>query len=234
MKQGVFITGTDTGVGKTIIAAAITRALKIRGLRVGAMKPVETGCKREGDTLVPIDGAFLQYMSESDIPLSDVTTYRLETPVAPLIASEIEGMTIKKDVILKTFEKVSRDYDFMVVEGVGGVMVPVNEDLMVIDIIKLLGLPVVVVARNTLGIINHALLTVRAVVSEGIPVAGVIINHTRPRDGTIAENTNPSVLKKLLGVPLLGVFPYIKETSKEEIDKASLKALDIEPLLSGS
>ncbi|MEC4686349.1 MAG: dethiobiotin synthase [Nitrospirota bacterium] len=231
MKRGVFITGTDTGVGKTIIAAAITRALKMRGVNVGVMKPVETGCRVEGEKgLVPVDGAFLQYMAETDTPLSEITPYRFETPVAPLVASEIEGRAIRKEVILTTFEKIARNHDFMVVEGVGGLIVPVSRDLLVSDLVKLLDLSIIVVAGNTLGVINHTLLTVKAAENEGIHVAGVVINHTHPPHGDIAEDTNPRALEKLLTVPVIGVFPYLEERSKEEMDRVSGYALSVETL----
>jgi dethiobiotin synthetase len=235
MKRGVFITGTDTGVGKTIIAAAITRALKMRGVSVGVMKPVETGCRMEGEKgLVPVDGAFLQYMAETDTTLSDITPYRFETPVAPLIASEIEGRVIREEVILSTFKKIADDQDFMVVEGVGGLMVPVSRHLLVCDLIKLLDLSVIVVAGNTLGVINHTLLTVKAAENEGIRIAGVIINHTHSPHGDIAEDTNPGVLEKLLSVPVIGVFPYLEERSKEEMDRVSGYALSVETLMARS
>ncbi len=232
MKRGVFITGTDTGVGKTIISAAITRALKIRGVNVGVMKPVETGCRMEGEKgLVPVDGAFLQYMAETDSPLSDITPYRFETPVAPLVASELEGRVIRKEVILTTYEKIAGNHDFMVVEGVGGLMVPVSRDLLVSDLVKMLDLSIVVVAGNTLGVINHTLLTVKAAENEGIRIAGVVINHIRSPRGDIAEDTNPRALEKLLTVPVIGVFPYLKERSKEEMDRISEYALSVGTLM---
>ncbi|GMT46963.1 MAG: ATP-dependent dethiobiotin synthetase BioD [bacterium] len=232
MKRGVFITGTDTGVGKTIVAAAITRALKMRGVNVGVMKPVETGCRMEGEKgLVPVDGAFLKYMAETDTPLSEITPYRFETPVAPMVASGIEGRVIRKEVILSTFEKISGNHDFMVVEGVGGLMVPVSRDFLVCDLVNLLDLSVIVVAGNTLGVINHTLLTVKAAENEGIRVAGVVINHTRSPRGDIAEDTNPQVLEKLLSVPVIGVFPYLEERSKEEMDRVSGYALSVEALM---
>ncbi|NOZ25805.1 MAG: dethiobiotin synthase [Nitrospirae bacterium] len=232
MKRGVFITGTDTGVGKTVIAAAITRALKAGGLSVGVMKPVESGCTVvEGEGLLPPDGAFLRDMAETDIPLSEVTPYRFETPVAPLVASRIENRGIREELILEAFEKIADRHDFVVVEGVGGLMVPLRRGFLVSDLIRLLGLPAVVVARNTLGVINHTLLTVSGAGNEGITVSGVVLNHTRPLCRDIAEETNPRMLEELLDVPLMGVFPYLRERSREALDSASLNVLDMAPLL---
>ncbi len=230
--EGVFITGTDTGVGKTIIAAAVARALKMRGVNVGVMKPVETGCRMDSEEgLVPADGAFLKYMAECDTALTDIVPYRFETPVAPLVASGIEGRAIRKEVILSTFEEIAGNHDFMVVEGVGGLMVPVSRDLLVCDLVRLLDLPVIVVAGNTLGVLNHTLLTVKAAGNEGIRVAGVVINHTHSPHGDIAEDTNPGVLKELLSVPVIGVFPYLEERSKEEMDRVSGYVLSVDTLM---
>ncbi len=230
MIRGVFVTGTDTGVGKTVVAAAVARAVMAKGLRVGVMKPVETGCRMAEEGLRPADGAFLKEMSGVDSPLEDVTPYRFETPVAPLVASEIEGVRIRTGVIQEAFERIASDSDFIVVEGVGGLMVPVGEDLLVADLIRQLGLPAVVVARNTLGVINHTLLTVAVAEAGGIEVAGVVINQTRPHKGGVAEETNPSVLRRLLAVPVLGLFPYLEEMSREGLDRAR-EALDVGPLL---
>jgi dethiobiotin synthetase len=224
--KGVFITGTDTGVGKTIIAAAIGRAVTGLGYSTAVMKPVETGCRRDGPVLVPHDGSFLLDMSGSDIPLSDVTPYRFETPVAPLVASETEGLEINTDLILDTFYRLSSRHDFIIVEGVGGIMVPVRDDMLIIDLIKAMDLPVVIVAMNKLGMINHTLLTVNAALDRGITVKGVIINSPSLPTGDMAEETNPSVLKRLLKVPLLGEFPYLEGINKGLIDEAS-KHIDI-------
>ncbi len=233
MKRGVFITGTDTGVGKTVIAGAVTRALMARGLSVGVMKPVESGCTVvEGEGLLPADAAFLREMAESAAPLSEITPFRFETPVAPIVASRIEGVEIREEVIISAFEETARRHDFVVVEGVGGLMVPIRSGFLVSDLVGLLGLPVAVVARNTLGVINHTLLTVRAAANEGIRVAGVVLNHTEPLRGGVAEETNPALLGELLDVPLIGVFPYLKERSRDALDAAALESLDIGPLLS--
>ncbi len=231
MRRGIFITGTDTGVGKTVIAAAIVRALKNRGLSVGVMKPVETGCGRRGEGLYPADGAFLKYMAETETPLTEITPYRFETPVAPLTASEIEGGAVSADEILEGYERMAGEHDFMVVEGVGGLMVPLSEDFLVSDLIRLLDLPVVVVARNTLGVINHTLLTVRAAENEGIPLSGVVINHTRRPEGDVAEETNPGVLERLLAPPVIGVFPCLAGLGREEIERAAIETLSLEPLM---
>lgn len=231
-KKGIFITGTDTGVGKTIIAAAIIRRLISKGFRPGAMKPVETGCRRDGNTLIPGDGSLLQNIAKMDVLLTDVTPYMFESPVAPFVASEREGKEIREDIIIKTFTKLSRSYDFMVVEGVGGLMVPIRKDFMVIDLIRILELPVIIVARNALGTINHTLLTVRVALDEGLTVKGIIINNTQPSSKkTVAEDTNPLVLKKLLDVPLLGVFPYIEDFNDDALDRVFAELIQIESLL---
>lgn len=237
MLKGIFITGTDTGVGKTIVSAAIIRALIKKGIRVGAMKPVETGCARTEDRedLIPSDGMFLKEMAEMDDSIDVITPIRYEEPLAPMVASEIEKRPIETKKIFDVYRKLSSKYDFMVVEGVGGLLVPIakksqqsksNKEVnsntyFVIDLIKDLKLPAIVVTRPTLGTINHTLLTVNYALREGIEVVGVIINHHNPPTGDIAEKTNPDILKQLCPVPIIGMLPYIKDISLDGIDNVA-------------
>lgn len=231
MNPGFFITGTDTGVGKTVIAGALIKALRTRGLNVGAMKPVETGCSRVGDVLYPSDGMFLKKIARMDETINHITPCCLETPVAPLVASEMEGVGIDVEVIKEEYSRLARSYGTMIVEGIGGLLVPIKRDYFVIDLIRELRLPVVVVANPSLGTINHTLLTVNYALNEGVRVSGLIINFSKPSDGSIAVQTNPGVLSKLSPVPLIGTFPYLSSLSDEVLERKSLKHLDIEVLL---
>ena len=244
MSRGIFITGTDTGVGKTIVSALIIRALIKKGIKVGAMKPIETGCtktedrgQKTEDRLLPSDGMFLKEMAEMDDSIDLVTPIRFVHPLAPMVASEIEfgvmsyefgAKGLKK--VFDAYEKLSKKYEFMVVEGVGGLLVPISKlqtpdsklkTYFVADLIKDLKLPVIVVARPTLGTINHTLLTVNHALKEGIDVLGVIINYHMPPAGDIAEKTNPDVLKELCPVPVIGMLPYIKDVTKDNIESAA-------------
>lgn len=237
MSKGIFITGTDTGVGKTIVSAAIIRALTKKGLKVGAMKPLETGCSVGVgvEDLIPADGMFLREMAEMDDSINLVTPIRFEQPLAPMVASEIEGRSVELKKIFGAYQTLSKKYDFMVVEGVGGLLVPITlvrqsdsaaekepSVYFVSDLMKGLKLPIIIVARPTLGTINHTLLTVNHALREGIEVLGVIINYSRPPENDIAEKTNPSVLRKLCPVPVLFEVPFVEDISVKGIDSIEM------------
>lgn len=227
---GVFITGTDTGVGKTLIAGALIRVFSSFGPRTGGMKPVETGCSRQGDALIPEDGMFLKTIARMEEPITQIVPYTFEPPVSPMTAAEMSGGSIDPLRIKREFYELKRRYDFMVVEGAGGLLAPMGQDYFSLDIPRDLGLPLIVVARPGLGTINHTLLTVRYAISNGLTVAGVIINHVMPPQGTLAEETNPSALKSLLPVPLIGSMPYLGDHSPEALEKAAFKNLDADIL----
>ncbi len=237
LSKGIFITGTDTGVGKTIVSAAIIRALIKKGIKVGAMKPVETGCtEKRGKgqkTLIPSDGMFLRETAEMDDSIDLVTPIRFEFPLAPMVAAELEKRPVDLDKIFSAYGALSKKYDFMVVEGVGGLLVPINkrqEAYFVIDLIKDLEFPVIVVARPTLGTINHTLLTVNYALKEGINVLGVIINSHNPPEDSLAEKTNPDMLRKLCPVPVIGMLPYISDVTKDNIEDVAMKCISIESI----
>ncbi len=231
MKKGFFITGTDTGVGKTVIAAAIIKALQAGGINACGMKPVETGCSRVGGSLYPSDGMFLKKAARMDEGIHSVTPYSFENPVAPSLASETEGKSVNLPVIMKKFDALAKKYPAVIVEGVGGLLVPVKRDYFVLDLVKEMGLPLIVVSRPSLGTINHTLLTVKYAMKEHIEVAGVIINFSRPAEGTTAENTSPLVLQQFCPVPVLGVFPHLKGLEDELLERAAMKHLNIPELL---
>lgn len=230
MAKGIFITGTDTGVGKTVIAGAIVRVLKRKGLKVGVMKPVETGCTKEGDVLIPSDGEFLKYMADLDISINEITPYRFETPVAPLVASEVEGRYINPEKILEAYKTLTRKFDFVIVEGIGGLMVPINEGLFVADLVSYMGIPLVIVSINKLGTINHTFLTVDSARSKGLDIKGLIVNDMRQGDD-ISADSNISVIKRLIDVPVVGVFPFIDNLTRENIEKEGLKNIQVEYIL---
>ncbi len=250
MSRGIFITGTDTGVGKTIVSAAIIRALIKKGIRVGAMKPIETGCiraeVRKEDDLIPSDGMFLKEMAEMDDSIDMITPIRYEEPLAPMVAAELKKRPVDLDEIFSTYGALSKKYDFMVVEGVGGLLVPITfvrqndsateqqfkdpSAYFVSDLIRDLKLPVIVVARPTLGTINHTLLTVNYALREGINIFGVIINFNNPPENNLTEKTNPEVLRQLCPVPVIGIMPYNKDITKKNIENAAIKHLDVSVL----
>jgi dethiobiotin synthetase len=239
MKSGYFITGTDTGVGKTIVSAAILRTFIKKGLKVGAMKPIETGCLNKDGVLLPSDGMFLRDMAEMNDSLDIVTPVKFETPVSPLVASRLEDMEIDLERVFKAFENLKKKYDYLIVEGVGGLMVPILKEqkkkaekvYLVRDLIKNMELEVIIVTRPTLGTINHTLLTVEALKSKKIPIKGFIINYSTTVKNDISEKTNPDILNELLDITFLGILPYLNELTKDKIGETALENLRIENLI---
>lgn len=227
MAKGFFITGTDTGVGKTVIAGAVIRAVRMCGLSACGMKPIETGCVRSGNTLMPSDGPFLKDASGMQEKLNVVTPVRLEHPLAPMVAAEMEGGEVDIEEVMLRFNDLERAYDAVVVEGVGGMYVPIAPGYFVSDLAKSMGLPLIVVCTPFLGTINHTLLTVDKALRAGLEVAGVVINFIRRREGGLAEETNPTVLERLLPVPVVGIMPYLEDLSNEALDRAVSKKISL-------
>ncbi len=228
MTKGFFVTGTDTGVGKTVIAGVLIRALGLLGVRACGMKPIETGCTKEGNSLIPSDGMFLKGVARMDESLNQVSPCCLEHPLSPMVAAEIEGTSVNLNKIRKAFDELGKKYQSIVVEGVGGLLVPIKKNYFILDLAKELGLPLIVVARPDLGTINHTLLSVKYAIREGLKVAGVIVNYTYQAEGGMAEETNPQMIKQLSPAPLIGVFPYLNAMSDEAFEKAVLKNLNMD------
>jgi len=227
MAKGFFVTGTDTGVGKTIIAGALIRAIHMAGFSVCGMKPVETGCRKQGGVFVPSDGMYLKDMARMNEKISSITPCCFELPLAPMVAAELEGGNIDLEKLKKQFRELADRYEAVVVEGIGGLLVPIKEGYFVADLAASFGLPLVIVSSPFLGTINHTLLTVDYALKAGLEIAGIIINYSKPPEETFAEKTNPNVIKKICPVPLIGVMPYLKEMDDESFDRAVLKNLDM-------
>jgi len=235
--KGFFITGTDTGVGKTVITAALIKAIGLLGLNVCGMKPIETGCKKtevrsqksevRNDLLIPSDGMFLIDIAGTNESIELITPVRFANPLAPLPASELEGISVDFQKIQKAYTELSKKYDIVIVEGIGGLLVPITKDYFVLDLAKDFGLPLIIVSRPGLGTINHTMLTVNCAIKEGLNVAGIIINYSHPPEGTLAEDTNPKIITQISPVPIIGIFPYLENFESDTIEKAA-KNLDIE------
>ncbi len=208
MKAGIFITGTDTGVGKTVVAAGLALALKSRGLKVGVMKPVATGCMGTEKYLISEDAVFLWEAAENEYP-SLTSPFRFRNPLAPHVASTLEKKFVDPKKLVRAFRELSKHYDYLIVEGIGGLFVPLARDYYVCNLIKDFDLPLVVVARSTLGAINHTLLTVDAALVRGLEVRGIIFNRVPLVNYSLAEITNPKVIHELSGVPILGSLPEL-------------------------
>lgn len=224
--KGFFVTGTGTEVGKTVVSVALIGALKGMGMRVCGMKPVESGCHGEAQ-----DGMALLSASGVPEPIENITPFTYKAPLAPLVAARQEGHPVDPAVIrAKALELASR-HDSLVVEGVGGLMVPVAEGgYLVRDMALELGLPVVVAASVFLGTINHTLLTVEALRRSGLTLAGVVLTYHEsagavPSDMLEAARTNPAIIEELMGEPLLGVLPYMENLTPPTVMAEGVRLL---------
>ena len=204
----MFVTGTDTGVGKTRVAVALIHALRSQGLRVAAMKPVSAG-SAPGE--LNEDVVALMQASNVRADLRDINPYAFDQPIAPHIAAQSAGVRIDLSVIEAAFSRLAAEADVVVVEGAGGWRVPLNDREDLADLAQRLGLPVVLVVGLRLGCLNHALLTAESVVRQNMPWAGWIGNHIDPTMAAMAENID--ALRARMPGPCLGIQPFISHTA---------------------
>jgi len=219
--RGLFVTGTDTGVGKTLVACEIVRRLRARGEGVGVLKPVETGVGPEG----PQDAKALREAAGVADAIDEICPQRFALPAAPSVAAAAEGRRVDLNRIDQALERVKLRHSCVIVEGAGGLLVPITPDFNMADLAHRLGLPVLVVCRAALGTLNHTWLTLEAARSRGLRVAGIVISHSA---GSLsaADAANLDALRAEPGAPLLGEIPPLPaETS---IPKA---ALDLDGIL---
>ncbi len=199
--RGVFITGTDTGIGKTRVGAALARLLTARGLRVRARKPVESGCAAGPDGLLPRDAALLREAAGRSEPLESICRHRLQAPISPERAAEMEGIALDLGQLHAACLVDVRNDDFLLVEGAGGFYSPLARGVLNADLAGGLGLPVLVVAADRLGTLNHTLLTVEAVRMRGLAVAGLVLNQPVPQMDPQMDNAED--LERWLQIPVL-------------------------------
>ena len=207
--RGLFVTGTDTGVGKTMIACLIASAWRARGLDVGVMKPIETGDAAMPHGIFDADGWLLRCAASSREPMAAITPWRYAEPLAPLACARSSGIELDRTQLLAAITAMAERHRCLVVEGVGGALVPLGKDWFVADLMAEVGLAALVVGRAGLGTINHMLLTIEALQRRSIAIAGVVLNGAR---GELAEQGNPALLQELgSGVPLWGVVPHLSD-----------------------
>jgi dethiobiotin synthetase len=227
--KGIFVTGTDTGVGKTITAAAIARYLHVQGVGVGVLKPVTSGALESGGKLVSEDAELLCWAAKCTAPAGDVSPYLLREPFAPSEAARRDGVTIRYERIRESFDRLAEQHEFLIVEGAGGLLVPLAEDLLVADLAKRLHLPLLIVAKPDLGTVNHTLMTCECARSRGIDILGVVINGQTEQPGQ-AESYAPRLIARLSGVPLLGVLRRYPGMNEKSIVEKLAACLEGEPL----
>jgi dethiobiotin synthetase len=210
--DGLFVTGTDTGVGKTFVSLALVAAWRDAGLRVGVMKPCETGCEDVGGHLVPEDATRLLKASRTALSLDEVCPCRFPTPMAPAEAAAVDGGAFDFERTAGIFRAIRGSHDVTLVEGAGGLLVPFAGERTTVDLIRVMAIPVLVVARIGLGTINHTCLTVECARAHGLDVLGVVFTRTDdPQNVTPGpdEARNPAAIRRLCGVEVLGNIPYI-------------------------
>jgi dethiobiotin synthetase len=206
--RGLFVTGTDTGVGKTVVTAAIALALKARGVDVRVVKPVQTG-DGDADTL--------RRLAELEDSPEQIAPFSFAAPLAPLVAARLEGLELDLDAVASAVRRRSRE--LTLVEGVGGLLCPMGPDWTIADLAARLALPLLVVARAGLGTVNHTLLTVEEARRRGLEVAGVVLNG--PVDESTAANTE--LIESFGGGPVLAKVPWLDG----EITSDRLRGLDL-------
>ena len=205
---GIFITGTDTEIGKTVVAGGLAAALKAAGVNVGVMKPIASGGAEHKGRIVSEDAIFLKHAAQVDDALDLINPICLRHPLAPSVAAEIEGVAIDLRKIDDAFAQLCQRHEFIVVEGVGGIAVPICEEMLVADMAQRFQLPLVIVARPNLGTINHTVLTVEFAKSYNLEICGIVLNASQEESKGLAEETNPKELERLTHLPILGIAPF--------------------------
>lgn len=205
---GLFITGTDTGVGKTVVTGGLAAALRFRGIDAGVMKPIQTGAERAGDELHAPDAEYLTRTSGVDDPPELICPCVLEPPLAPLVAARIARQSIDLQRLSAAYRELTVRHPLVLVEGAGGITVPIGPGYGMSDLARAWELPVLVVARAGLGTLNHTCLTVEHARSKGLSVVGIVLNGAS-EEPDLAERTNPGVLEELTGIPVLSLLPQV-------------------------
>lgn len=205
---GIFITGTDTEIGKTIVTGGLTAALKAAGINVGVMKPIASGGVEHKGRIVSEDAIFLKGAAQVDDALDLINPICLRHPLAPSVAAEIEGVSIDLRQIDKAFAELCQRHEFIVVEGIGGIAVPICEEILVVNLAQRFQLPLLIVVRPNLGTINHTVLTVEFARSYNLEICGIVLNTSQEESKGLAEETNPKELARLTHLPILGTVPF--------------------------
>jgi dethiobiotin synthetase len=224
MPRGLFITGTDAGVGKTLIGCALAFAAHARGMRVGVMKPIETGCREVAGILEPADARGLAYAAACDLPMELICPYRYRSPLVPPAAAEADKVA-RPDIleIAEAYRKIAARSDFVIVEGIGAIATPIawgtahSRPKDSTDLARALNVDVVIVAANRCGCLNASMLTIHHAQSRGVGIAGMILNDADASSSPVAE-TNLELLRRMTVVPILGRVSFKQPVSREIID----------------
>ena len=217
---GLFITGTDTGVGKTYVAAMIARALRESGHWVGVYKPAQSGCRLEDGVLVADDAVALWEAAGRPGPLDKVCPQCFQAPLAPHLAARAEGRELDVDLLRRGIEFWQADSDVILVEGAGGLMCPISDDQYIAHLARDFGFPLIVVSANRLGTINHTLQTLiaAAAFADGLPVAGIVLNHPHPPSDDPSTVSNRRELARHCDCPILTEVAWGESRFSNDVD----------------
>ena len=218
--RGLFVSGTDTGVGKTVVSCALIRALRERGIDAGGMKPIETGVGPGG----PLDAIALRAAAGASDALEDVCPQQFALPAAPRVAADAEQREVDFDAIRGAFGRIAARHDLVLVEGAGGLLVPNRGRETMADLAKALDLPVLIVTRAELGTINHTLLTLEAAAARDLRVIGVVISHAGG-EISAADAANLGALREELGNRLVGEVPPLASDADVPSDAIDVDAI---------
>ena len=217
MTRGFFVTGTDTGVGKTVVSCALVRAMRENNLNIGVMKPIETGVEEAG----PLDAQALAKAAANADTLDEICPLQFALPAAPNVAARVEAKAVDLSRVLSSYHHLAARHEWMLVEGAGGLTVPTTDDASMADLASQLQLPLLVVARPALGTINHTRLTLAYARSQGLPVLGVVISHSERI--TEPDRENLDFLRGELGDALLAEIPFCEPNQEPRLEGFSLE-----------
>ncbi|KAB2952123.1 dethiobiotin synthase [Heliorestis acidaminivorans] len=222
MTKAIFILGTDTDVGKTVVSAGLMYQLLNKGHQACYFKPISSGAIEEDGEIFSYDLSFVKKVSGLQEDDNLINPYRFKTPVSPHLASPLENKPIHIPAILKKYELLKSKYDYLIVEGCGGLAVPLTTEYMQYEFIKDLNISCLLVTRTTLGTINHTTLTLKVAEQMGIPIEGILFNGYK---GSMLEDNNIETIRKMTSVPVLAVLPAVEALNVEKLESGNLKEI---------
>ena len=235
LSRGLFVTGTDTGVGKTLVSCSILRALRQRGRTIGVYKPAETGCPSDAQgQLYGEDCRRLLAAADTGQPEASVASALYPIPAAPVVSAEAEGESVDPARLVEDYRKLASQYESVLVEGAGGLLVPIADDFSYLDLARELELPVLVVVGSRLGCLNHALLTLSELSRRGVPIAGYVLNEIEPEgEAPHALATNREMLSRFGSARDLGNMPFVPAGRRDDfahLGELAEQALELDSL----
>ncbi|HEV2193465.1 MAG TPA: dethiobiotin synthase [Nitrosopumilaceae archaeon] len=229
--KAYFITGTDTGVGKTSITVGLASSMRKLGIDVGVMKPIATGYPKKTGFKSPDVAKLVEATSVNDSE-NLINPVFLPLPTSPYDAAKLLELSVDMPLIFEQFKKLLSLHEMLLVEGIGGIMTPITKNFFVADMIKEMGIDTIIVTRATIGTLNHTVMTCKMCKDYGIKIRGLVINNFDEK-GTPAEKNSPSTLYELTNVPILGTIPFIKDLNNlEKIIEYVEKNIDVKSLIS--